>query len=46
VGRRTPLDTGRDEALGNYPAYAEAIPAGRRAVPPLAAPVGDGQLLI
>lgn len=40
-----PLDTGRDEALGNYPAYAEAIPAGRRAVPPVAAPVSDGQLL-
>lgn len=28
-GQVPPLDTGRDEALGNYPGYAEAIPAGR-----------------
>lgn len=45
-GAVPPLDTGRDEALGNYPAYAEAIPTGRLAAYPEAAPVSDGQLLI
>ncbi len=46
-GQVPPLDMGRDEALENYPGYAESIPCGRAHLLAEAPhPLIDGQLLV